>query len=90
MIYSTKEGNVDLDKLVRLYPACVVELDGDAAEMSLEWTELNEDKVNVLRYVLVLDSTPPAQEQKVRTTLSFDTKDELISEMQKISEILNG
>jgi hypothetical protein len=89
MIYATKEGDVDLEKLVRLYPACVVELDGDAAEMSLEWAELNEEKVNVLRYVLVFDLTPPSQEQKVKTTLSYETREELISEMQKVSEALN-
>lgn len=90
MIYKTKEGDVDLDKLTRLYPASVVELNGDVAEMSLEWTDLNADKVKVLRYVLVFDLTPKDQEEKVKTTLSFNTKDELILEMQKVSEVLNG
>ncbi|QFR49034.1 hypothetical protein FJR48_04555 [Sulfurimonas lithotrophica] len=90
MIYKTKAGDIDLDKLTRLYPASVVDLNGETAEMSLEWTDLNADKVKVLRYVLVFDSTPPNQEQKIRTALSFDTKDELILEMQKVSEVLNG
>ena len=90
MIYKTKEGDVDLSKLTRLYPASVVELNGDVAEMSLEWTDLNEDKVKVLRYILVFDFTPFNQEEKIKTTLSFNTKDELILEMQKVSEALNG
>lgn len=90
MIYKTKEGDVNLEKLTRLYPASVVELNGDIAEMSLEWTDLNEDKVKVLRYVLVFDLTPQNQEEKIKTTLSFETKEELIEEMQKVSEVLNG
>ncbi|MCW9026784.1 MAG: hypothetical protein OQJ77_05660 [Thiovulaceae bacterium] len=90
MIYKTKEVDVDLSKLTRLYPASVVELNGDVAEMSLEWTDLNEDKVKVLRYILVFDFTPLNQEEKIKTTLSFNTKDELILEMQKVSEALNG
>lgn len=90
MIYKTKEGDVDLDKLTRLYPASVVELNGDVAEMSLEWTDLNKDKVKVLRYVLVFDLTPQGQEEKIKITLSFETKEELITEMQKVSEVLNG
>jgi hypothetical protein len=89
-MYNTKEGDIDLSKLVRLYPASVVELNGDVAEMSLEWTDMNQDKVKVLNYVLVFDFTPQGQEEKVKTTLSFDTKDELILEMRKVSETLNG
>ncbi|WP_373070459.1 hypothetical protein [Sulfurimonas sp.] len=90
MIYNTKDGELDLSKLTRLYPASVVELNGDVAEMSLEWTELNEDKVKVLNYVLVFDFTPQGQEEKIKTTLVFNTKDELIEEMQKVSEAING
>lgn len=90
MIYSSKSRDIDLEKLVRLYPASVVELNGDVAEMSLEWTDLNADKVKVLNYVLVFDFTPQNQEEKVKTTLSFNTKDELILEMQKVAEVLNG
>ncbi len=90
MIYKTKEGDVDLSKLTRLYPAAVVELGGDVAEMSLEWTDMNADKVRVLNYVLVFDFTPIGDEEKVKTTLRFSSKDDLIAEMQKVSEFING
>jgi len=90
MIYKTKEGEIDLSKLTRLYPAAVIELGGDKAEMSLEWTDINGDKVKVLNYILVFDLTPHAQEEKIKTTLKFSSKDELIQEMQKVSEFLNG
>jgi len=90
MIYNSNMGDIDLSKLTRLYPASVVESNGDVAEMSLEWTELNEDKVKVLHYVLVFDFTPANQEEKIKTTLTFSSKNDLIAEMQKVSEFFNG
>lgn len=90
MIYKTKDIEIDTSKLTRLYPASVIELGGEMAEMSLEWTDMNKDKVRVLNYVLVFDFTPPGEEKKDRKTLTFTHKDELISEMQKFSEFFNG
>jgi hypothetical protein len=90
MIYKTKEGEIDLSKLTRLYPAVVIELGGDVAEMSLEWADMNGDKVRVLNYVLVFDFTPMGEEEKIKTILKFSSKDELIEEMQKVSEFING
>ena len=85
MIYKSKEGDLDLDKLTRLYPAVVIEMQGEMAEMSLEWMEMNEGKVNIVHYVLVFDFTPLNEDVKDRTTLIFETKDELIAEMQEVS-----
>jgi len=90
MIYKTVEGELDLSKLKRLYPAVVVELDGDIAEMSLEWGDMNHNKVKIINYVLVFDFTPKDQEEKVKTTLSFKDKESLFTEMQKVSEVING
>ncbi len=84
-IYKSNNGNIDLTNLTRLYPASVVDLDGDVSEMSLEWTELNGDKVNILRYILVFDFTPHGEDDKVKTIVNFDTKDELIIELQKVA-----
>lgn len=88
--YQTSKGELDLSKLKRLYPAAVVELDGDVAEMSLEWTDMNQDKVKIINYVLVFDFTPVDSEEKVKTTLLFKEKEELLNEMQRVSEVLNG
>ncbi len=89
MIYKSKNGDIDLSKLTRLYPAAIIELDGEVAEMSLEWMDMNEGKVTLKGYVLVFDFTPPAQEIKDKQVLNFETKDELIKEMQEVGKLFN-
>ena len=88
MIYKTSEGDVDLTKLTRLYPAAVVDMQGEIAEMSLEWIELYGDKVKLVHFVLVFDFTPPGENVKVRTVLTFETKDELMKEIQEVAKYL--
>ena len=89
MIYKSKEGDLDLNKLTRLYPAVVVDMQGEKAEMSLEWEELYGDKVTIVHYVLVFDFTPLNEDVQDRTTLVFQTKDELISEIQEVAKYLD-
>jgi len=88
MIYKTSEGDLDLTKLTRLYPAAVVDMQGEVAEMSLEWTDLYGDKVKIVHYVLVFDFTPPHEDVKDRTVLVFETKEELISEINEVAKYL--
>jgi len=88
LIYKSKEGDLDLDKITRLYPAVVVNMQGEVAEMSLEWEELYGDKVKIVHYVLVFDFTPLHEDVKNRTTLVFETKDALIEEIQKVALLL--
>ncbi|MEA3228873.1 MAG: hypothetical protein U9P38_07365 [Campylobacterota bacterium] len=45
MIYKSKVGNLDLAKITRLYPAVLIDSDGEIAEMSLEWADLYGEKV---------------------------------------------
>ena len=90
MVYKSKIGDINLHELKRVYPASIVELEGDVSEMSLEWTDMNKDKVKVLRYVLVFDFTPPNQEEKIKTSIPFDSENELISELRNVAEVLNG
>ncbi len=95
MIYKSKEGDLDLDKITRLYPAVVVEMQGEMAEMSLEWMDMNAEaqnsgKVNIVHYVLVFDFTPLNEDVKDRTTLVFKTKDELVSEMQVVGSLFDA
>jgi len=89
LIYKSKEGNLDLSKITRLYPAVVVDMQGEVAEMSLEWEELYGDKVKIVHYVLVFDFTPLNEDVKDRTTLVFDTKDALMQEIQKVAPLLD-
>ena len=90
MIYKTKEGEIELDKLTRLYPAVLIEMNNEKAEMSLEWAELYGEKVKLLAYILVFDFTKADEEQKNRVVLSFETKEELISEIQKVAPLLQN
>lgn len=89
MIYKSKEGDLDLSKITRLYPAVVVDMQGEVAEMSLEWEELYGEKVKIVHYVLVFDFTPLNEDVKDRTTLIFQTKDALIREIQEVALLLN-
>lgn len=86
MIYKSSVGDLDLSKLTRLYPAVVVDMHGEVAEMSLEWTELYSEKVKLKSYVLIFDFTPINAETKERVTLEFKTKDELMAVMQEVSQ----
>jgi len=89
MIYNSKDGEIDLSKLTRLYPAGIVDVDGEIAEMSLEWCEMNEDKVDITSYVLVFDFTAPSQEIRDKKTLVFDTREDLITVMTEVSQFFN-
>ena len=88
MIYKSKEGDLDLSKITRLYPAVVVDMQGEVAEMSLEWEELYGDKVKIIHYVLVFDFTPLNEDVRDRTTLVFQSKEALIEEIQKVALLL--
>jgi len=88
LIYQSKEGDLDLGKITRLYPAVVVDMQGEVAEMSLEWEELYGDKVKIVHYVLVFDFTPLNEDVRDRTTLVFQSKEALIEEIQKVALLL--
>jgi len=60
LIYKSKVGDLDLSKITRLYPAVVVDMQGEVAEMSLEWMEMNAEvvrsgKIKIVHFVLVFD-----------------------------------
>jgi len=89
MIYKSKEGDLDLSKITRLYPAVVVDMQGEVAEMSLEWEELYGDKVKIVHYVLVFDFTPLNEDVKDRTVLVYETREGLLEEIQKVAPFLD-
>lgn len=86
MIYKSKIGNIDLSKVTRLYPAAVVDAQGEVAEMSLEWADMNADKVKITAFVLVFDFTPPKEQVRDKKELRFETKEELIEVMQEVAQ----
>ena len=88
MIYNSKIGEINLEKVTRLYPAGVVNIDGEVAEMSLQWCEMNEDKVNITHYVLVFDFTLANEKIRNKKELKFDTLNELMQTMKEVSQFL--
>ena len=88
MIYNSKIGEIDLEKVTRLYPAGVVSIDGEIAQMSLQWCEMNGDKVNITHYVLVFDFTLANEKIRNKKELKFDTLNELMQTMKEVSKFL--
>ena len=86
MIYKSKVGDISLEKLTRLYGAVVIDMQGEIAEMSLEWFDLYGDKVKMINYVLVFDYTPPGENVRDKKVLEFDTKGELLETMQEVAQ----
>ncbi len=84
MIYKSHGYDLDLSKITRLYPAVRIDVHGEYAQVSLEWAELNADKVKLDAYILVFDFDPLGELVKSRIELSFSTKEELFDEMQRV------
>ena len=89
MIYQSKEGNISLEKLTRLYAAVVIDMQGEVAEMSLEWFDLYGEKVKLIEFVLVFDYTPAGENIKNRKVLSYETKDDLIATMSEVAQLFS-
>ena len=90
MVYESAQGTVDMNNLTRLYAAALIEAGGETAEMSLEWMEMSGDRVKLLHYVLVFDYTPPGSETRNKKILTFETKDALLEEMQKVVDFIQS
>jgi len=87
MIYKSKLGDLDLSKVIRLYPAAVVDMHGEVAEMSLDWIDMSGDKVQIKSFVLVFDFPPLTEDVRNRVVLEFETKDELIDVMTEVAQL---
>lgn len=87
MVYNSKDGAISLKNLTRLYAAVVIDMQGEIAEMSLEWFDLYGEKVKLIEYVLVFDYTPPGENVKNRKVLKYKTKNELIATMSEVASL---
>jgi len=86
MIYKSKDGDISLENLTRLYGAVVIDMQGEIAEMSLEWFDLYGDKVKFKNFVLVFDYTPPGENVRDKKVLEFQSKEELIATMSEVAQ----
>ncbi|WP_297439567.1 hypothetical protein [Sulfurimonas sp.] len=86
MIYKSKDGDISLENLTRLYGAVVIDMQGEVAEMSLEWFDLYGEKVKFINFVLVFDYTPPGEDIRDKKVLEFATKEELLEVMSEVAQ----
>ncbi len=86
MVYKFKDEEISLENLTRLYGAVVIDMQGEIAEMSLEWFDLYGDKVAFKAFVLVFDYTPAGESVRDKKVLSFETKEELIEAMSEVAQ----
>jgi len=89
MIYESQGKKIDLTQLTRLYPAATVEVQGEIAQVSLEWAEMEKkQEVPIASYVLVFDIDPLGEIPNNRIELTFQTKVALIEAMTDVAQYL--
>ena len=86
MVYRFNDEEISLENLTRLYGAVVIDMQGEVAEMSLEWFDLYGDKVKLVQYVLVFDYALPGENVRDKKVLEFTSKDALIETMQEVAQ----
>jgi len=86
VVYRFNDEEISLENLTRLYGAVVIDMQGEVAEMSLEWFDLYGDKVKLIQYVLVFDYTLPGENVRDKKVLEFTSKDALIETMQEVAQ----
>ena len=90
MVYRSQGYELDMAKLTRIYPAVRVDVNGEFAQVSLQWAESNSSKVNLSSYILVFDFDPLGELVQNRIELLFDTKEELFDEMMRVDEFVKS
>jgi len=80
-----RDREIDLTKVVRIYPAVVVEFEGEKSEMSLQWAEENMDRITILEYVLNIDYS---QNRSIGDRFTFATQEELLEAVQELYGII--
>ena len=84
MIVEFQNKKIDLDRVVRLYPAALIAVPNETpAEVSLEWAESKKDKITVDGYILVFDYV---QDRSDRIVLEFATREEMDEVAQEIAQ----
>jgi hypothetical protein len=88
MRYKIQDFEIDLKSVTRLYPAAVVSVDGERAQVSLEWAEMKADVVAVESYILVFDIDPLDELPKNRIEAVFESRDELMQAINDVAKYL--
>lgn len=87
MIYEAQGKRIDLTRLTRLYPAATVNVQGEIAQVSLEWAKMEKkQEVPVASYVLIFDIDPLDELPDNRIELVFESEEALIEGMIEVSK----
>ena len=87
MIYEAQGKKIDLRQLTRLYPAATVDVQGELAQVSLEWAKMEKkQEVPVSSYVLIFDIDPLGEVPNNRIELVYESEELLIEGMKEVAK----
>jgi len=87
MIYEAQGKSIDLTQITRLYPAATVDVQGDMAQVSLEWAKMEKKQVVPIHsYVLIFDIDPLGEVPNNRIELTYESEEALIEGMKEVAQ----
>jgi hypothetical protein len=87
MIYEAQGKRIDLTQLTRLYPAATVDVNGEIAQVSLEWAKMEKkQEVPIAGYVLIFDIDPLGEVPNNRIELVYESEEALIDGMKEVAK----
>jgi len=87
MIYRAQGKEVDLKLITRLYPAATVDVNGEIAQVSLEWAKMEKkQEVPIASYVLIFDIDPLGEVPNNRIEMVYESEDALIEGMKEVAK----
>ncbi len=87
MIYKAQGKEIDLTQITRLYPAATVDVQGEVAQVSLEWAKMEKkQEVPIASYVLIFDIDPLGEVPNNRIELVYESEALLIEGMKEVAK----
>jgi len=87
MIFESQGKSIDLTQITRLYPAATVVVQGEMAQVSLEWAKMEKKQVVPIHsYVLIFDIDPLGEVPNNRIELTYESEYELIEAMKEVAK----
>ena len=87
MIFEAQGKTIDLTKITRLYPAATVKVQGEVAQVSLEWAKMEKKQVVPIHsYVLVFDIDPLGEVPNNRIELTYESETALVEAMKEVAK----
>lgn len=87
MIFESQGKQIDLKQITRLYPAATVNVQGELAQVSLEWAKMEKKQVVPIHsYVLIFDIDPLGEVPNNRIELTYESETQLIEAMKEVAK----